>query len=48
MICQGCGKEVEPTELHTYEDCQNYILAKKLAGLHSLQTEWNQILKEAE
>ena len=25
MICQGCGQEVEPNELHTYYDCLRWI-----------------------
>lgn len=28
MICQGCGKEVEPNDFHTYQDCLRWI------GLH--------------
>lgn len=46
--CMECGKEVEPLELHTYEDCQNYTLATFFARFHSLQAEWNEILREAE
>ena len=25
MICQGCGKEVEPNEKHTYQNCLDWI-----------------------
>ncbi len=25
MICQGCGKEVEPNEPHTHYDCLRWI-----------------------
>lgn len=25
MICQGCGKEVEPNDLHTYYDCLRWV-----------------------
>ncbi len=35
MICQACGKEVEPGQIHTYDDCKVYI--NKVIACHILE-----------